>query len=142
MNARDARGRFRVAVTGIGVKSPAGNTPEEAFQTFLAAKSTAATVDRLVAEAVPVRFACLVPPFEPEAYLTRREARQIDRVTLLALCAAADAVTDARLPGDLPPDRTGCSSAPASADCPAWRRPRSTTAASRWACRCTPCPGP
>ncbi|MFJ3645795.1 beta-ketoacyl-[acyl-carrier-protein] synthase family protein [Streptomyces murinus] len=107
MNARDAHGRFRVAVTGVGVKSPAGNTPEEAFQTFLAAKSTAATVDRLVAEAVPVRFACLVPPFEPEAYLTRREARQIDRVTLLALCAAADAVTDARLPGDLPPDRTG-----------------------------------
>ncbi|MER6329611.1 beta-ketoacyl-[acyl-carrier-protein] synthase family protein [Streptomyces sp. NPDC001034] len=107
MTARDARGRFRVAVTGIGVKSPAGNTPEEAYQTFLAAESTAAPVDRLAAEAVPVRFACLVPPFEPEAYLTRREARQIDRVTMLALCAAADAVADARPPGDLAPERTG-----------------------------------
>jgi 3-oxoacyl-[acyl-carrier-protein] synthase II len=101
------RGRTRVAVTGIGVKSPAGNTLAEAYRTVLAARPTAALVDRLVRRELPVRFACLVPPFDTGPYISRRELRQIDWPTALLLCAAADAVSDAALPDRRAADRAG-----------------------------------
>ncbi|MEU7135944.1 beta-ketoacyl-[acyl-carrier-protein] synthase family protein [Streptomyces sp. NPDC046261] len=98
--------RHRVVVTGIGVKTPAGNTLDEVITTVMSAKSTAALVDELAAQDSPVRFACRVPAFDMEPYITRRELRQIDRPTALALCAAVDALQDAALP-PLPPDRVG-----------------------------------
>ncbi|MDH6131076.1 3-oxoacyl-[acyl-carrier-protein] synthase II [Kitasatospora sp. MAA4] len=112
MTGPQARGRHpsggrRVAVTGIGVKVPAGHGIEEAFETVLKARSTAGLVGRLVEQDLPVHFACLVPPFDLDAYLTRREARQIDRTTALLLCAAADAVAEAALPLDLAAERVG-----------------------------------
>ncbi|WP_441248379.1 beta-ketoacyl-[acyl-carrier-protein] synthase family protein [Kitasatospora sp. McL0602] len=99
-------GGHRVAVTGIGVKSPAGNSLETAYESLLKARSTAVVVDHLVEHDLPVQFACLVPPFDVDAYVTRREARQVDRATVLLLCAAADAVAEAALP-TIAPDRIG-----------------------------------
>ncbi|WP_405747039.1 beta-ketoacyl-[acyl-carrier-protein] synthase family protein [Streptomyces sp. NBC_01525] len=102
-----AADRPRVVVTGIGVKTPAGNTLDEVVAAVMSAESTAAAlVDELVDRQAPVRFACRVPNFDLEPYLTRRELRQIDRPTALALCAAVDAVRDAGLP-PIPPDRVG-----------------------------------
>ncbi|GAA3029654.1 hypothetical protein GCM10020000_02890 [Streptomyces olivoverticillatus] len=72
----------------------------------MAAKSTAALVDELAEQDAPVRFACRVPDFDMEPYITRRELRQIDRPTALGLCAAVDAIQDAALP-PLPPERVG-----------------------------------
>jgi len=100
-------GRFRVVVTGIGVKSPAGNSLDEAFATVLSAKSAAAVVPHLVEQHAPVRIACQVLPFELESYITRRELRQIDRATALAICAAVDAVRQAQLLPGYAPDRVG-----------------------------------
>ena len=107
MSGRHPSGGHRVAVTGIGVKSPAGNTLETAFATLLAARSTAVLVERLVQQDLPVHIACLVPPFDIEAYLSRREARQIDRTTQLLLCAATDALAEAQLPADQRAERVG-----------------------------------
>lgn len=107
MTARHPGGGHRVAVTGIGLKSPAGNEVEEAYSTLLKARSTATVVDRLIEQDVPVHIACLVPPFDIDSYLTRRESRQIDRTTQLLLCAASDAVAAAGLPPDFPADRVG-----------------------------------
>ncbi|MFJ4674348.1 beta-ketoacyl-[acyl-carrier-protein] synthase family protein [Kitasatospora sp. NPDC088783] len=104
---RHPSGGHRVAVTGIGVKSPAGNSLDEVFAAVLAGRSVAARVDRLVEADLPVHFACLVPEFDPERYLSRREARQIDRPAQLLLCAADDALADAALPADRRPDRIG-----------------------------------
>ncbi|MDH6115202.1 3-oxoacyl-[acyl-carrier-protein] synthase II [Kitasatospora sp. MAP12-15] len=107
MSGRHPSGGHRVAVTGIGVKCPAGNGLEAVFAALLAAKSTATRVDRLVEQDLPVHFACLVPPFDLDAYLTRRESRQVDRTTQLLLCAAADAVAGAQLPTGQPAERVG-----------------------------------
>ncbi|MCX4745805.1 beta-ketoacyl-[acyl-carrier-protein] synthase family protein [Kitasatospora sp. NBC_01287] len=107
MEGRHPSGGHRVAVTGIGVKSPAGNDLDTAFASVLAARSTATRVERLAESDLPVHFACLVPPFDLDAYLTRRESRQIDRTTQLLLCAAADAVAAAGLPADQRLDRVG-----------------------------------
>lgn len=102
-------GGHRVAVTGIGLKSPAGNDLEQAYESVLKARSTATLVDHLIEQDLPVHFACLVPPFDVDAYVTRRVARQVDRATVLLLCAAADAVDHAALtdPAGPAPDRIG-----------------------------------
>jgi len=89
--------RPRVAITGVGVKTPAGTTVEAALATVLAGRPTAATVAELVGENCPVTFACLVPPFDPTPYADRREQQKMDRAALLALAAASDAVADAGL---------------------------------------------
>ncbi|MEU9129333.1 beta-ketoacyl-[acyl-carrier-protein] synthase family protein [Kitasatospora sp. NPDC048540] len=107
MTRRHPSGGHRVAVTGIGLKSPAGNDLEAAYTAVLKGGSTAATVPRLIEADLPVHFACLVPEFDLDAYLTRRESRQIDRTTRLLLCAATDAVEDAVLPAGLTPERVG-----------------------------------
>ncbi|WP_399082253.1 beta-ketoacyl-[acyl-carrier-protein] synthase family protein [Streptomyces sp. BBFR2] len=99
-------GRHRAVVTGIGVRTPAGNTLDEVLATVMAATPTAAPVGELIERGAPVRFACRVPDFDLAPHLSRRELRQIDRGTMLTLCAAADALRDAALP-KLPPERVG-----------------------------------
>ncbi|MFD0891494.1 beta-ketoacyl synthase N-terminal-like domain-containing protein, partial [Streptosporangium algeriense] len=81
-------GRRRVAVTGLGVKSPAGNTVGELLGRLTEARPTAATVGELVRNEVAVTFACTVPEFDLDHYLTLRQRRQMDRGTTLALAAA------------------------------------------------------
>lgn len=97
----------RVAVTGAGVKTPAGTDLKTMLDTVLAARSTAARVDSLTDAGVLPSFACLVPEFDLTPYLSLREQRQLDRPTLLALCAALDAFRAAGLPEGGAPDRMG-----------------------------------
>jgi 3-oxoacyl-[acyl-carrier-protein] synthase II len=83
-----------VAVTGLGVRSAAGHTPPEFWQTLLRARPTA----RLHAfdDARSVQHAaCPILDFTPDGYLTPKEARRTDRSAQLALCAATDAIRDA-----------------------------------------------
>ncbi|MDI5964488.1 beta-ketoacyl-[acyl-carrier-protein] synthase family protein [Streptantibioticus silvisoli] len=107
MSRTAGAGRVRVVVTGIGLRTSAGNSLDDAFDAVLAAKSAAAIVDRLIERDAPVPIGCQVPPFAMEADVSRRELRQVDRPTALALCAAADALREAALPEGLPADRVG-----------------------------------
>nr|WP_106438065.1 beta-ketoacyl-[acyl-carrier-protein] synthase family protein [Kitasatospora sp. SID7827] len=104
---RHPSGGHRVAVTGIGLKTPVGTTLDEAYAAVLAGKPAATRLDRLAEADLPVHIACLVPEFDTEPYLSRREARQIDRPAQLLLCAAADALADAALPAGQPRERIG-----------------------------------
>jgi 3-oxoacyl-[acyl-carrier-protein] synthase II len=97
----DARGRMRVAVTGLGIKSPAGVDLDAFWSTLSAGRSTAATIKRFDPSPLPVRFGCEVADFDVTAYLNPKEARRVDRVTQLGLAAAVDALADA---GDLGAD--------------------------------------
>jgi 3-oxoacyl-[acyl-carrier-protein] synthase II len=97
--ASDHKGRVRVAVTGIGVKTPAGNDVAAFWDTIAAGRPTAATITRFDASALPVRFACEVRDFDPTPYLGPKESRRVDRVTQLGFAAAADALADAGEPG-------------------------------------------
>ncbi|MGV9771190.1 beta-ketoacyl-[acyl-carrier-protein] synthase family protein [Streptosporangium sp. NPDC003464] len=94
----------RVVVTGLGVKSPAGNTVRDAFATVLAGKSLATVIPALAEEETPVPIGCPLAPFEPLDYFTGRELRTLDRTSQIGLAAAADAVTDA---GGLPAEGCG-----------------------------------
>jgi len=102
----DHRGRPRVAVTGMGVKTPAGADLDTFWETIVAARPTAATVPRFVEAGLPVTFACVVPDaFDPEPYFGPKDVRRQDRVTHLGFAAAADAIEDA---GDLGVDPERC----------------------------------
>ena len=95
----DARGRSRVAVTGLGVKSPAGSDLDTFWARLLSGRSTAATIERYDPSPMPVRIGCEVRDFDPTAYVGPKEARRMDRVTQLGVAAAADALADAGDPG-------------------------------------------
>jgi len=76
----DHRDRPRVAVTGLGVKSPAGLDVTSFWETIRAGRATAAPIRRFDASALPVRFAGEVSDeFDPVAYFGPKEARRADR---------------------------------------------------------------
>ncbi|HEU5151317.1 MAG TPA: beta-ketoacyl-ACP synthase II [Iamia sp.] len=87
----------RIAVTGTGVVSPAGNDLATTMARVVAAKATAAPITLFDATPLPVGFACEVGDLDVEGRIGAREARRIDRSGHLALVAAADALADAGL---------------------------------------------
>ncbi|MDQ1429470.1 MAG: 3-oxoacyl-[acyl-carrier-protein] synthase [Actinomycetota bacterium] len=92
---RDAFGRPRVVVTGMGVKTPAGVDVDTMWSTVLAGRGTAKPIERFDASELPVRFAGEVLAYDPEDYFGPKEVRRVDRFTQLGFGAAADAVADA-----------------------------------------------
>ncbi|QEU95962.1 beta-ketoacyl-[acyl-carrier-protein] synthase family protein [Streptomyces kanamyceticus] len=94
----DSRGRRRVAITGIGVTTPAGCDLAEFTATVLAGRATAGPITRFDPAGLPTRFACEVSGFRPDRYLSGKERRRADRFAQYALCAALDALADAGTP--------------------------------------------
>jgi 3-oxoacyl-[acyl-carrier-protein] synthase II len=103
MRSRPPAGR--VAVTGMGVKSPAGCDLEAFWSTIRAARACAAPITHIDASGLPVRFACEINDFDPLAYFDHKEVRRADRVAQLGFAAAADALADA---GDVGADPARC----------------------------------
>ena len=97
--------RTRVAISGMGVKTPAGCDLDTFWDTLKAGRSTAAGIRRVDPASLPVRFACEVTDFDPTTYFDSKEARRTDRVAQLAFGAAADALADA---GELGADPARC----------------------------------
>ena len=97
----DARGRPRVVVTGMGVKTPAGVDVDTLWATVCAGKGAAARIERFDPSELPVQFAGEVLDLDPEKYFGPKEVRRVDRFTQLGFAAAADAIEQA---GDLKAD--------------------------------------
>ncbi|GAA2612141.1 beta-ketoacyl-ACP synthase II [Actinomadura fulvescens] len=91
-------------VTGLGVRTPAGNSPKELWDVLLTGVSTARRIVSFDTTALPVDFACEIHDFDPLVRLDPKTARRTDRTTQLAACAAADALEDAGGPAP-PPER-------------------------------------
>jgi CheY-like chemotaxis protein len=94
---RELRGRGRpvVAITGLGVKTPAGQTVDDMWETLVAARPAAGTITLYDASDHSVGFACEVRDFDAVPYVGPKEVRRTDRTALLGLAAATDAVADA-----------------------------------------------
>jgi 3-oxoacyl-[acyl-carrier-protein] synthase II len=101
----DRLGRPRVAVTGMGVKTPAGCDLDTFWARIREARSTAGPIRRFDTSTHPVKFACEVE-MDVGAYLTSKDCRRSDRVTHLGLAAALDAVAGAGV-FDADPGRCG-----------------------------------
>jgi 3-oxoacyl-[acyl-carrier-protein] synthase II len=105
MSDVDARGRARVVVTGVGVKTPAGNDVASFWEELCAGRATARTIDSFDPSELSIRFAGEVRGFDPVVYFGPKEARRQDRVTQLGFGAAADALAEA---GELGADPSRC----------------------------------
>jgi beta-ketoacyl-acyl-carrier-protein synthase II len=84
-----------VAVTGLGLVTPAGIGVDASWAGVLAGQGLA-TTDPALAE-VPVTMSCRVPDFDALELLGRKAARRLDRFVQLAVVAAREAVADAGL---------------------------------------------
>jgi 3-oxoacyl-[acyl-carrier-protein] synthase II len=87
----------RVAITGLGVVSPLGNTVADTWAALLAGKSGAGPITRFDPAALSVKFACEVKGFDPSQYMDKKEVRRYDLFAQFAIGAAAQAVKDACL---------------------------------------------
>lgn len=94
MANRTAR-RFDVAVTGLGLVTPAGLDVASNEERVWSGVSTASRAEELAG--LPVDFSCRVTGFDPVAELGRRKAPRMDRVSQLGVAAARQAIADAGL---------------------------------------------
>ncbi|MES4887532.1 beta-ketoacyl-[acyl-carrier-protein] synthase family protein [Streptomyces sp. NPDC096012] len=87
--------RAEIAVTGLGLVTPAGHTAEANWAALCQGRSLATTDSDLAG--LPVDFSCRVTDFDAETELGRASARRVDRFIQFALVAARRAVADAGL---------------------------------------------
>jgi 3-oxoacyl-[acyl-carrier-protein] synthase II len=84
-----------VAITGIGLVTPAGIGVDATWERVVAGDSTADHDPTLTGN--PVTISCRVPCFVATGVLTRRKARRLDRFVQFAVVAAEEALIDAKL---------------------------------------------
>ncbi|MER5659929.1 ketosynthase chain-length factor [Streptomyces mirabilis] len=104
MSTAPAPARTTTAVvTGIGVAAPNGLGTRAWWDAVLSGESGIRPVGRFDASGYPARLAGEVPGFDDTAHIPGRLLPQTDRMTRLALFAAAEALQDAGVdPADLP----------------------------------------
>jgi 3-oxoacyl-[acyl-carrier-protein] synthase II len=105
MSDVDQRGRPRVVVTGVGVKTPAGNDVASFWEQLCAGRASARRIESFDPADLSITFAGEVRGFDAVEYFGPKEARRQDRVTQLGFGAAADALGDA---GELGADPSRC----------------------------------
>jgi len=86
----------RIAVTGIGLISPLGNSRAEALANASAGRAAIAPLETAWAERLAAPLAARVS-FRGEEHFPPPRLRMLDRVSQLALVAARQAIADARL---------------------------------------------
>jgi beta-ketoacyl-acyl-carrier-protein synthase II len=84
----------RVAITGMGVISPVGNTLHDFFTNLMAGKSAIRRISSDFTDLLSVKIAAEVN-FNPEEHFDKKAIRALDRVSQLALAAASLAWRDA-----------------------------------------------
>ena len=87
----------RVVVTGMGVVCPLGLDTATTWEGLIAGKSGIDYITLFDAEPFETKFAGEVTGFEPTDYISRKEARRMDRFTQLAVAASLQAVEQSGL---------------------------------------------
>jgi len=86
----------RVAITGMGIISPLGNTCEDFFNNLVAGKSGIRKLSPDFAERLSIRIAAQAA-FNAEDHFSKKDARSTDRVSQFARVAASQAWQDSGL---------------------------------------------
>ncbi len=87
--------RSRVVITGIAMLTPLGNTTSETWKALVAGASGIERITKFDASAFPCRIAGELKRFDPQAFLTAKEAHRTDPFMQYALAAAFMAREDA-----------------------------------------------
>ncbi|OIP37074.1 beta-ketoacyl-[acyl-carrier-protein] synthase II [Candidatus Desantisbacteria bacterium CG2_30_40_21] len=89
--------RKRVVITGIGVITPVGLNKDDFWKSLIEGKSGVSRIDAFDPEGYPCQIAAQVRGFEPSLYMDKKDIKRTDRFCQLAIAAAMQAVSDARL---------------------------------------------
>lgn len=89
--------RKRVVVTGIGAITPVGLNKDDFWKSLIEGKSGVSRIDAFSPEGYPCQIAAQVRGFEPTLYMDKKDTNRTDRFCQLAIAAAMQAVSDARL---------------------------------------------
>ncbi|MGE5507916.1 MAG: beta-ketoacyl-ACP synthase II [Chitinophagales bacterium] len=87
----------RVVITGLGAITPLGKDWKTFWQGLLQGQSGVGVITLMDTTNYPVHIAAEVQDFDPEQYMDRKEARQMDRFAQFAVAAALQAVADSGL---------------------------------------------
>lgn len=87
----------RVVVTGMGVISPIGNSVDDFWKSLKEGKSGISKIESFDASEYPTQIAGEVKDFDYKEFLSRKEAKRMDRFTQFAVCAAGQALKDSKL---------------------------------------------
>jgi 3-oxoacyl-[acyl-carrier-protein] synthase II len=87
----------RVVVTGVGVLCPVGLNAATTWQALICGKSGIGDITLFDPTPFATKFAGEVTGFIPIDYLSRRQARHMDRFTQLAVAASQEAVKQAAI---------------------------------------------
>jgi 3-oxoacyl-[acyl-carrier-protein] synthase II len=89
--------RRRIVVTGLGAVTPLGNDACATWHGMLAGRSGISRITLFDPERFAVQIAGEVKDFVPSPIINAKEARRIDRCVHFAICAAGEAIADAKL---------------------------------------------
>ncbi len=84
----------RVVVTGLGMLSPLGNTPEATWENLLLGKSGISNIDHFDTSEYTTKFAGLVRDFDAQNYMERKEAKKMDLFIQYGVAAGVQAIKD------------------------------------------------
>jgi beta-ketoacyl-acyl-carrier-protein synthase II len=87
----------RIVITGTGAVSPLGLSTEETWQNALNGVSGVGPITRFDASNMLVHIAAEVKGFQPEAWMSSKEARRRDRFEQFATAAAREALAQSGL---------------------------------------------
>ena len=87
----------RVVVTGRGAITPLGLDAKALWHGLVSGHSGISPIKHFDATDFPIKIAGYIHDFDPQNYMTRKQARRTARFTQLALAAAREAISDAAL---------------------------------------------
>lgn len=89
----------RVVVTGLGAVTPIGNTVEDFWQGLIGGKNGIDVITRFDVSDSKFRLAGELKDFDPTKYMDKLAAKKLDRFSIYALSATAEAMADSGLDG-------------------------------------------
>ncbi|MBU0699716.1 beta-ketoacyl-ACP synthase II [bacterium] len=89
--------RKRVVITGIGAITPIGLNKDDFWKSLIEGKSGVSRIDAFDPEGFPCQIAAQARGFDPSLYMDKKDIKHTDRFCQLAIAAAMQAVSDARL---------------------------------------------
>jgi 3-oxoacyl-[acyl-carrier-protein] synthase II len=87
----------RVVVTGYGLTSPIGNTPEEFWDSLVNGKIGIGKITKFDTSEYSVHNAAEIKDFPFDKYFVKKDTNRYDNYSLYALYAAREAVANANL---------------------------------------------
>lgn len=87
----------RVAVTGLGLITPVGNTVASSWESILAGQSGAGPVTQFDVSDFNTQFAACVKDFDPATWMSPKDARKMDPFMQYGVAAGVQAMEDSGL---------------------------------------------